>query len=229
MKHKLIFLIVLLTVLHPFFASGEPEGPAGQKSDAECETLDMILNQVEKKYMNKGLCTRFVQISTMKVMDISDTATGKLCAKTPGMMRWEYETPDPQLIVTDGESLWMYRPEDNQVMVGKSPVFFEGGKGAGFLSDIKSLRNNFEITLDAAEDPALHMLKLIPLDKKLDIAVLYLYVSKADAVLTRIFTINTYGDETRVDLFDHEFIPELKDDLFTFVIPEGTDIIQIDE
>ena len=32
-------------------------------------------------------------------MDITDTASGKAFFKRPGMMRWEYEEPDRQVIV----------------------------------------------------------------------------------------------------------------------------------
>ena len=62
------------------------EMPASPQQDA----INDILSRVEKKYQDKGACSRFVQMSTIKAMNISDTATGKLCAKPPGMMRWEY-------------------------------------------------------------------------------------------------------------------------------------------
>ena len=230
MKLKCIFLVIcaagLLILISPAFGAEDLTNlPANEQQNV----INDVLNRVEIKYSDKGACSRFVQISTIKAMNIADTATGKLCAKPPGMMRWEYETPDPQLIVSNGESLWMYRPEDNQVMVGKAPVFFNGGKGAGFLSDIKSIREGFDIYLETPEDPSLYLLKLIPHDTALDISHIYLFVSKQNDSLERIITYNPYGDETRVDLYDHEFNLELDDSLFTFAIPEGTDVIQLDE
>ena len=225
MKYKwLIFIFLLFIGAVPNFSYGaEPAETAPLPDD-----LNAVLSQVEKKYAT-GFCARFVQMSTIKAMDISDTATGKICAKSPGMMRWEYEAPSPQLIITNGKKLWVYRPEDNQVMLGESPIFFEGGKGAGFLSDIKLLRGRFDISLEKAEDPSIHLLKLIPRDKKLEISTLYLYVAKEDASLTRIITFNTYEDETRVDLFDHQFNVNMDDAIFNFVVPEGTDVLQLDE
>ena len=188
-----------------------------------------IVRKVEDAYSQKGTEMRFVQTSVIKAMDISDTAAGKITIKPPGMMRWEYETPDPQLIITNGKKLWLYRPEDRQVMVGDAAVFFGNGKGAGFLSDITTLKDGFDISMETSEEPGIALLKLVPRDQNLDVAYILLYVLQADGTLQRIITYNAYGDETRVDLFDPRFNLELDDTLFNFVIPEQTDIIKLDQ
>ena len=35
-------------------------------------------------------------------------------------MRWDYDPPDPQTIVGDGETLWIYQPDLKQVI--KAPL-----------------------------------------------------------------------------------------------------------
>ena len=114
-------------------------------------TLQEIIDKIENRYTGSDFSARFDQRSTLAAMQISDTAAGKVFFKHPGMMRWEYEKPDPQTIITNGADLWIYRPLDNQVMVGKAPVYFGGGKGASFLSDIKYLRKYFDVSLEAAD------------------------------------------------------------------------------
>lgn len=222
-------MLGLISVLAiPGFVLGGEMAPTPASTDsASC--LDSILDRLENNYLSAGFSAKFIQTSTLKAMDISDTATGKIFVKPPGMMRWEYEFPDPQLIISDGQRLWVYRPEDNQVMVGKSPTFFGDGKGAGFLSDISQLREKFDISLENPENPEEYMLKAIPRKNSLDLAVIYLFVSKSDFYLTRIITRNTYDDETRVDLLDIRFDVEMADEMFTFVVSEGMDVLKIDE
>jgi outer membrane lipoprotein carrier protein len=94
---------------------------ATEKTDL---SVDQILDRVEDKYTNSKFAADFIQKSTIKAMNITDMATGKVYIKYPGMMRWEYENPDRQIIITDGDKLWVYRPQDNQVMTGKAPTFF---------------------------------------------------------------------------------------------------------
>ena len=78
-------------------------------------------------------------------MEITDRAAGKAFFKRPGKMRWEYETPDRQTIITDNETLWIFRPEYNQVMIGKAHYFLEFGKGFSFLSYIKIIKKKLII------------------------------------------------------------------------------------
>jgi outer membrane lipoprotein carrier protein len=148
------------------------------------------------------------------------------------MMRWEYEKPDRQIIVTDADRLWIYRPEDNQVMTGKAPTFFGDGKGASFLSDIRLIRQKFDISLEQggqAENDLFYHLKLIPREKSLDISEIRLMISKQTFNVLQVTTQNFYGDETRIDLINSAFGVVLEDSLFSFKIPEGVDVIQIDE
>ena len=195
-------------------------------------TVDHILDQVEKKYADSKFSANFVQKSTIKAMDITDLATGKVYIKYPGMMRWEYEKPDRQIIITDADKLWIYRPEDNQVMTGNAPTFFRDGKGASFLSDIRLIRQKFDISLEQGkqrQSDLFYHLKLIPLEKTLDISMIGLMISKQTFNVLQVTTLNLYGDETRIDLINSAFGVDLDDSLFSFKIPDGVDVLQIDE
>jgi outer membrane lipoprotein carrier protein len=162
-------------------------------------------------------------------MQITDNASGILMAKRPDMMRWEYDTPERQLVVTDGVRLWVYHPDDNQVMVGKAPSFFGDGKGAGFLSNIDRVRENFSITLEGMDQNSRYRLKLLPEQKTFDIAVIYLAVSPDTFDVVEVVTRNEYEDETRILLSDIQHRKDLEDSLFRFKIPEGADVVKLDE
>ena len=195
-------------------------------------TVDQILQQVENKYANSKFSADFIQKSTIKAMDITDLANGRVYIKYPGMMRWEYEIPDKQIIITDADKLWIYRPADNQVMTGKAPTFFSDGKGASFLSDIRLIRQKFDISLEQAppeERDLFYHLKLIPREKTLDISEIRLLVSRKTFNVLQVMTLNFYGDETRIDLLNFIFEGHLDDSLFSFEIPKGVDVLQIDE
>jgi outer membrane lipoprotein carrier protein len=160
-------------------------------------------------------------------MAVTDTASGRMMVRQPGKMRWEYLVPDPQTIITDGNDLWVYRPEENQVMVGKAPALFGGGKGAGFLSDIKTIRKNFQITLASPDDPAHYRLKLVPNRSTVDLMALYLDIARYTFDLIQITTLNVYGDETRIQLNNFDFNAAPPEALFRFEVPPGADVVQM--
>jgi outer membrane lipoprotein carrier protein len=228
---KLFFsALVLIGVLSAVTFEGLQDAKAA--SEQNNLTVDRILENIENKYENSKFSADFIQRSTIKAMNITDTATGKVYIKYPGMMRWEYEKPERQIIITDADKLWIYRPEDNQVMTGKAPTFFRDGKGASFLSDIRVVRKKFDISLEPnrpAESNLFYHLKLIPREKTLDISEIRLMVSRKTFSVLQVITLNFYADETRIDLVNFAFGVDIDDSLFSFTIPQGVDVIQIDE
>ncbi len=192
-------------------------------------TLEQILDRVEKHYTAKSFKAEFIQESTLKAMEITDFASGEIFVRYPGMMRWVYEKPEKQIIITDGHKLWIYRPLDDQVMTGSAPAFFSDGKGASFLSDIKLIRQKFKISLQNSKDDFFYELKLQPLEKTLDVTDIRLSVTKNTFTVIRIITYNSYGDENRIEFVNHQFDVKLDDSLFSFKIPPGADVLQLDE
>jgi len=198
-------------------------------ADDSPATLSNILDGVEKRYAGPGFSAKFFQESLLKAMQISDTAEGSLTVKRPGKMRWEYTIPDAQTIISDGRTMWIYRPADNQVMVGKAPAFFAGGKGAGFLSDIRLIRKSFNIELQKAENDAYYRLRMVPKKESPDLADVILSVQKTSFRVDQVITHNAYGDETQITLSDYQFNLDPKDNLFTFEIPDGVDVVRVDQ
>lgn len=201
--------------------------PAAAADDAAL--IQKILGGIEKRYAGKGFHAKFFQESMLKAMMISDTAEGRLIVKRPGKMRWEYLIPDEQTIITDGKSMWIYRPADKQVMVGKAPEFFSGGKGAGFLSDIQQIRKSFDVQLQTSKSPDHFRLRLLPKTPTAELADVILSVNRSDYLVQQVLTYNSYGDETRIEFSDYRFNQNPKDSLFTFIIPDGIDVVQIDQ
>jgi outer membrane lipoprotein carrier protein len=202
--------------------------PAAVRADS-MPPLDYILKELEKRYTGSQFSADFLQESTIKAMEITDFASGRVYVRYPGMMRWEYEKPERQAIITDGHKLWIYRPMDNQVMTGNAPVFFRDGKGASFLSDIRLVRQKFTITAHPPENEYLYELRLVPREKTLNISQIRLYVVPGAFTIARIVTLDDYGDDTRIDIVNTQFNVELDPGLFKFDIPKGADVQKIDE
>jgi outer membrane lipoprotein carrier protein len=203
----------------------------GLTATAGTETglLAKILDGIEKRYAGPGFSAKFFQESMLKAMQISDTAEGSLTVKRPGKMRWQYTIPDAQTIITDGRRMWIFRPADNQVMVGKAPDFFSEGKGAGFLSDIRQIRKGFTIEMQKAENDAYYRLRLIPKKESADLADIILSIEKSNFQVEQVLTHNAYGDETHIILSEYQFNLNPDENLFTFEIPEGVDVVRMDQ
>lgn len=223
-KFKMMTTYILLAGLILFSGALITQTEAG-----DAAALDEVLEGIEQRYAGKGFSASFFQESLLKALRITDTAEGELTVKHPDKMRWEYTLPEKQTIITDGHNMWIHRPMDNQVMVGKAPEYFGGGKGAGFLSDIRQIRGSFTIELQPAESADYHRLKLLPHKPTAELAKIVLSVSIATYQIDQVVTYNMHSDETRIVLNNYRFNIDPDEALFRFTIPEGADVIQMDQ
>jgi outer membrane lipoprotein carrier protein len=220
---RAFLLLSLLTVVSAGVA------PLHAASGENLPPVEYVLKELEKKYTGSQYSAEFLQESTIKTMEITDFAAGRLYVRYPGMMRWEYQKPERQVIVTDGKQLWIFRPQDNLVMTGNAPVFFRDGKGASFLSDIGLIRKKFKISMVRAEGEYLYELRMTPLEQTLNISEVRLFVTPRSYNIVRIVTMSNYGDDTRIDIINPQFNVTLDPSLFSFDIPPGADVQKIDE
>jgi outer membrane lipoprotein carrier protein len=224
-KYRFLVLLIILAMDRPLDAIAQPA--VGPTDKALSQALDVLLDKVEKRYAGPGFRADFDQQSTITAMEVTDSAAGRLFIKRPGKMRWEYALPETQIIISDGNDLWIYRPEDNQVMLGKAPSFFADGKGAGFLADLKTLRREFSVAMEKTQDESFYVLKLVPKKKTPDLTEIFLSISRVNHTIDRIVTRNAYGDETVIKIENYLFHQNLEDHLFVFKVPDGADVLQL--
>ena len=56
----------------------------------------------------------FTQEFANLTLGTTQTSTGHVYFKTPGLMRWDYQSPTQRFMMRDGENLWIYEPEEGQ-------------------------------------------------------------------------------------------------------------------
>jgi len=224
----IIFYLIILFFPCPVISQENPVKTESQSVDADSLSIDDILSNIEKRYDTSGFTARFTQKSVIKAMDITDNAEGKVFIRRPKMMRWEYETPEKQIILTNGNGLWVLRPDDNQVMTGSADDYFGDGKGASFLSDIKLIRKKYTVSLEKNEEPEIYKLKLVPIEKKLDISMILLSVSRKTYDVVQIATYNSYKDETLINMSHLQFNQNIDDSIFNIKIPENADVVRLE-
>jgi len=209
-----------------FFSTGlAQEKESGTPGISALETL---LKGIEACYTGTGFSARFDQTSSLAAMDITDHAQGTLFVKYPNRMRWEYVTPETQVMLTDGKSLWIHRPADNQVLVGKAPAFLGSGQGGSFLTDLSSLRKQFTVSLVSHRPNLPAVLKLLPGPGAPDVSDILISVDPETFRIHKITTHNAYGDETRIQLSDYRFDLLLDDAFFRMEIPKSAEVLELE-
>ena len=69
--------------------------------------LAITLEQVQERYQEmQSFQGNFLQTTIVESENRRVSASGIIAYQRPGKMRWEYQEPDPQLLVIDGDTLW---------------------------------------------------------------------------------------------------------------------------
>jgi len=98
--------------------------------------LSAIIRGLEARYQAaKSLKATFLQRRS-EGKRVHEIEAGTVYFQRPGRMRWEYESPEIKLFVSDGKSVWFYVPADRSVTRAKvketddarAPLAFLTGK-----------------------------------------------------------------------------------------------------
>ncbi|MDL2286757.1 outer membrane lipoprotein carrier protein LolA [Desulfococcaceae bacterium OttesenSCG-928-F15] len=182
---------------------------------------DALFSRIEKRYREKCFSVYFQQTSVLSAMDITERASGKVIFSHPGLMRWEYETPEPRLILTDGKKLWIYSPMEKEVLVGEAANYFGKGKGGRFLSDIASLREDFTRKEVPSIQTGFLRFRLLPKNPEPGLAEIFLEADSETGAIGSIETVNEFGDTTRILFIGEDHHVSCEKDLFSFTTPAG--------
>jgi chaperone LolA len=187
-----------------------------------------VVGRIEARYRALwSLQGRYLQTATLQAAGHTERATGKFFLKRPAMMRWEQESPEPRLLVTDGTTLWTYSPLDRQAVSQPVGPALQGSPSLHFLSGMATLGATFTVA-SILEDPAGEALFVSLTPKTADPAVrrLILRVHRRTALVDRLTVVDAYENSTVLEFSAVRENPGLSDRLFTFNPPPGTDVIR---
>jgi outer membrane lipoprotein carrier protein len=188
------------------------------KAQPAVDRLERFFEEVrslEAKFMQKvfGEDGRLVQASS-----------GRVQIMRPGRFRWEYRQPDAQLILADGEKLWIYDSELEQATV-KTIETALGAAPIMLLTGERPLADEFEIKPVERRD-GLEWVKLRP--KVQDTEFSRVILGLDEEGVKRMILHDQFGQTTVIRLLNVRTNPELSPDTFKFDPPIGTDVLKAD-
>lgn len=197
---------------------------------SDAPSISEILERVGQRYGAADFEADFVQESHLKAMGIVDVAKGHVYFRRPAMMRWHYKMPEEYLIITDGQTVWIYRPEENQVMLGRAADYFGSTKGADLFSDPTRLLDDFVVRLAPEEfqEKDRYVLRLLPKMEQSNLAELFLSISKSTFDIVQSVSHNAFGDKTSLRFAGFNFDQGLDLSLFVFEIPNDADVVPLE-
>ncbi|MGB0133253.1 outer membrane lipoprotein chaperone LolA [Dokdonella sp.] len=150
-----------------------------------------------------------------------EVSSGSLALKAPRQFRWQTTTPYEQVIVADGNRVWVYDPDLEQVSV-RSQGTEEAHSPLSVLTDLSRLDQEFT-TSESGERGGLEWLRLVSKVKEPEFA--YAELGFGQGGLEQMRFEDSLGNTTEILFSDWKRKPALAVDTFSFTPPDGVDVV----
>ena len=221
--HKLFVSILTLGSLALPFTSFvvNAAAPVAAKGAAQSEPASDLLSAKLAAY--SSLQGRFEQVLASKDGKVQQTTQGDFKFKKPGLYMWQSEEPYPQTVVGNGKTLWVYDPDLEQVTeTAQSKMPFN--PASLIAGGIDQLSRQYKIAHTVAGDTEIfNLTPQATTDEQAAFSQLSLSF-KGESLIGALL-IDQLGQQTRISFSAVIKNQPMADTQFTFVPPEGTDVL----
>ena len=199
------------------------------QGQSQIPSLNEIVAKVQGQYDAHGdFKADFVQESLVKSLGKKQVSEGVVFFKKPGKMRWNYQRPFKQEIVSDGKTLWSYHPEEKQVLVSPMSQAAQGKVPSTFLAGLGNLKLDFQARWGKEPSPQEnYFLELTPNEFQGSLEKLFLLIDRENFRILQAKIQDVMGNTTQISFSKAQFDNRLPDSLFTFTPPKGVEVFQM--
>jgi len=225
-KEAAVYCLTILVFLGVSILWILAETSWARQTTLESHHLERLVDILQKRYDQTGSIAAHFNQKTFAVGDTEGvSAQGQVYFKRPHLMRWEYEKPAKQLIVTSGDQVYIYEVEAKQVTVIPRRQFLSSEISRAFFFGKGDLRHDFNIAPPPPElDNPDWSLCLIPKKRIPQLKKLLITLDPHSHLVSRIIIEDQMGGRTIIGFSDIRLNPRLSPSLFRFSIPKGVEV-----
>jgi outer membrane lipoprotein carrier protein len=170
----------------------------------------------------KSATGRFEQQVMDRAGKVVERASGTFAFARPGKFRWVYEKPHPQTLVADGQKLWIYDPDLQQVTIKRIDQAISSTPAA-LLAGREDITALFSLR-DAGVSNGLEWVEATP--RTPDTGFDRVRLGLKDKQLAAMELFDQLGGHSSLRFVELEANAPVTADTFKFTPPKGADVIQ---
>lgn len=149
-------------------------------------------------------------------------SSGKFYLQRPGKFRWEISRPNQQIIIANGQTLWMYEVELQQAT--KEKIDMKSGRNPAVLlsGNVNKLVKQYEVTRVMIRGKIWYQLK----PRSSQSSFILVRMRFSNNRLIAIWVKNNLGQTTLFQFSNIRLNKRLNASLFVFKPPPGVDVLQ---
>lgn len=152
---------------------------------------------------------------------LTQESSGSFAFYRPGRFRWTYAKPYAQIIVGDGEKVWIYDEDLNQVTVRRVARAI-GSTPAALLAGSSDIEKGFELS-EGGTSGGLEWLEARPRERESGFERIRMGFGVAGIEAMEL--VDPFGQTTVLRFSNLSRNPVLEPSMFRFVPPKGADVL----
>ncbi|MBP8975255.1 MAG: outer membrane lipoprotein chaperone LolA [Bacteroidetes bacterium] len=188
-------------------------------------TVQYVTEQLQKRYEKIDDATiQYTQKVKFGFSQIEQSFEGTLISKKPKFYRIESEL---QTVVTDGTTVWAYSPANKQVLIDHYRENQNSISPEQFMLNLPSQYYATLVGKEKEKDHVVVILKLIPKDDRSFVQSVKMWIDTSTWMIMKIDIVDVNDTETTYTVNSINFNTGVKEKIFTFIPPDGVDIVDL--
>ncbi len=190
-----------------------------------------VIDRVQREFDKlKTLSARFEKKHFWKLVGQTQSVKGELYVEKPNRFRLESEI---RTVVTDGKTVWSYDPQNEQVLLNDYSMVASDRSYEKLLFDLVLLggyEGRFTPTYvdeEKVRGKRCHVIDLRSKEQDAYIETVRMWIDRKEWLVRRIEYQNINGDVTTYDLDHLKKNKKPKPGIFSFVVPEGVEVVDL--
>jgi outer membrane lipoprotein carrier protein len=181
---------------------------------------------LQRKYDSvKDFSATFTQTYEGGVLRRKSSESGTVFVKKPGKMRWNYTGPEKKLFVSDGQTMFLYFPDEKQVMKNDVPSQDQATSAVLFLMGKGDIVRDFDIRWADGGSDTTYRLRLDPKTRQSEYDWLEVTADRETLRIVGLTAADAQGGRSSFTFSNFKENAGLADKMFQFTIPRGTEVI----
>lgn len=205
-------------------ARAQPPGGTGTGADAAVRAME----EAAARYQGvEAVCATFRQVVDVRLLGRRVESAGRVCQRRPNLFSMRFDDPAGDMVVSDGEHVWVYYPSVQEDQVVRYPATTAPGRYDVFRAFLEDPAAKYRVSDAGAEAVADRDCRIVELRPRGDAAFrrARVWLDLREHVIRRLEVHHENGNVRTMDLADLDFAPRIEPNLFVFRTPDGARVL----
>ena len=186
-----------------------------------------IADTIQAQYAQvESFQTKFSQTLTNSASGESEDRNGTIWYQKPEMIRWQTTHPEEELLISTGDMVWDYFPEEKVAYKYSLQGRFDSKTMLKFISGQVNLQEDFRIKNQGTDVNNWTKIRLVPKNPEPSLVMAHIWLEPQTHLIRQVLLEDFFGNTNQLTFHQIQLNVDLDPCLFTFEPPAEVEVLK---